>query len=86
MKQKKKKKKERNSRKAKEFINRLIKNRVIRDIRTLLEQQQEDYYKLKRVSNFWKNNYLKHESNYDKNKNLSLDEYSEKYNISSSKF
>ena len=73
-------------RKAKEVINALIKDRIIRDIRTLLKQQEEDYYKPKRVSNFWKNNYLKYESNGDKNRNLSLDEYSEKYNISSSKF
>ena len=32
---------------------RLIKYRIIRDIRTLFEQQEEkDYYKPKRVSNF----------------------------------
>ena len=86
MKQKKKKKEERNSRKAKEVINGLIKDRIIRDIKTLLKRQEEDYYKPKTVSNFWKNNYLKYESNGDKNRNLSLDEYSEKYNISSSKF
>ena len=55
---------------------RLIKYRIIRDIRTLFEQQEEkDYYKPKRVSNFWNNYYIEHESNSDKNRNLSLDEY-----------
>ena len=32
-------------------------------------------YKPKRVRNFWNNNYIQYESNTDKNKNLSLDEY-----------
>ena len=61
-----KKKKERNYRK-KEFNSRLIKDRIIRDIRTLFEQQQEDYYKPKRLINLWNNG--------DKNRNLSLDTY-----------
>ena len=30
---------------------------------------------LKRVSNFWNNNYIEYESNGDRNRNLSLDEY-----------
>ena len=47
---------------------------MIRDISTLFEQQEEDYYKPNRVS-FWKNNYVEFESNSDKNNNLSLDEY-----------
>ena len=41
----------------------------------LLEQQEEDYYKPKRVSNFWNNDYIEYESNCDKNRNLSIDEY-----------
>ena len=49
-----------------------IKDRINRDIRTLFEQQEEDYYKPKRVSNFWSNNYIEYESNCDKNRNLSL--------------
>ena len=50
MKQKKEKKKE--IRDKKKLIIDKIKNN--RDIRTLFEQQQEkDYYKPKRVSNFW---------------------------------
>ena len=44
------------------------------DIRTLFEQQ-EDYYKPKRVNNFWNDNYIEYESNGDKNRNLSPDEY-----------
>ena len=47
---------------------------MIRDNKKLLEQE-EDYCKPKRVSNFWKNNYIEYESNGDKNGNLSLDEY-----------
>ena len=79
MKQKKKKrKKESNPRKIrekKEINNRLIKDRIIRDIRTLFEQQEENYHKPKRVSNSWNNNHIKYESNDDKNRNLSLDEF-----------
>ena len=48
--------------------------KITRDIRTLFEQEEDDYYKPKRVSNFWNNNYIEHESNV-KNNNLSLDEY-----------
>ena len=73
----KKKGKERNQRK-KELNERLIKDRIIRDIRTLFEQHKEDYYKPKRVSYFWNNNYIEYEGNGDKNRNLSLDEYLKK--------
>ena len=59
--------------KAKEHNEGLIKDGGIRDIRTLLEQE-DDYYKSKRVNNFWNNNYIKYESNGGKNRNLSLDE------------
>ena len=46
---------------------------LIRDIRTFLEQQEEkNYYKLKRVSNFWNNSYIEYKSNGDRYKNLSL--------------
>ena len=40
-----------------------------------MEQQEEIYYKPKRVINFWNNNYIEYESNRDKNRNLSIDEY-----------
>ena len=55
--------------------NRLIKDRIIRVIKTPFEQEEEDYYKPKRVSNFWNNNYIEYESHGDKNRILSLDEY-----------
>ena len=71
LKNKKKKKKE----KTKEYDGRLIKDKIIRDIRTLFEQQEEDHYKPKWVSNFWNNNYIKYECNGDKNSNLLPDEY-----------
>ena len=54
----------------------IIKDRIIINIRTLFEQEkEEDYYKPKRVSNFWNNNYIEYKSNGDKNSNLSLDKY-----------
>ena len=50
-----------------------INYRLIRDIRTFLEQQEEkNYYKLKKVSNFWNNNYIEYKSNGDRYRNLSL--------------
>ena len=49
-----------------EINNRLIKDRIIRDIRTLFEQQEEDYYKFKRLQIFWNNSYIEYESNADK--------------------
>ena len=61
----------------KEHNERLVKDRLIRDFRTLFEQD-EGYYKPERVSNFWSNNYIECESNGDKNRNLSLDEYLDK--------
>ena len=65
LKQKKKKKIEK-----KKQNERIIKDRIIRDIRALFEQQQEkDHYKPKRVSNFWNNNYIEYESYGDKNRN-----------------
>ena len=52
---------EKKIREKKKINNRLIKDRTIRDIRTLSEQQEEDYYKPKRVSNFLNNNYIEYE-------------------------
>ena len=37
--------------------NEAIKDRTIRDTRTLFEQE-DDYYKLITVGNFWNNNYI----------------------------
>ena len=72
-----KKKEEREKNKGHERLN---KEGIIRDIMILFEQEEKekDYYELKRVINFWKNNYIEYESNGDKNKNLSLDEYLKK--------
>ena len=47
-----KRKKERNQKK-KEINDRLIEDGTIRDIKTIFEKQEKDYYKPKRVSNFW---------------------------------
>ena len=46
-----------------------------------LFEHEEDYYKPKRVNNFWNNNYIEYESNGDKNRNLSLDEYRNKIKL-----
>ena len=48
--------------------NETIKDRIIRDIKIAFKQQEEDYYKPGRVGNFWNNNYIKYESNGDRNK------------------
>ena len=53
--------------------DRIIRDRIIRDIRILFEEE-EDYYKPKIVSNFWNNIYIKFECNGDMNKNVSLAE------------
>ena len=74
MKQKKKKKKERNQRKRKKQNERIIKEKIIRDVRILFEQAEKDYYKPKRINSFWNSNYIEYDSNGDKNRNLSLDE------------
>ena len=58
--------------KKKEIKDTLIKDTMIRYIRTLSEQQEgKNYYKPKLRNNYWNNNYMQYESN-DKNKNLSL--------------
>ena len=55
-------------------INEAIKDKVIRDFRNLFVHEDEDYCKPLRVSNFWSNNYIKCESNGDKNKTMSIEE------------
>ena len=47
---------------------------TIWDIRTLFEQEEEYYYKTVIISNVW-NEYIKYESNTDRNKNVSVKEY-----------
>ena len=55
-----------------------MKNIIIRDTGTLFEQEDDYYYKPRRVSNFWNNNYTECESNSGRSKNLSLEEYFDK--------
>ena len=50
--------------KKKKHNERIINDRTIRNIRTLFEQEKEDYYEHKRFSNFWNNNYIECESNW----------------------
>ena len=35
-----------------------IKDIILRDIKNLFEHEEESYYKLVRVNNFWSNNYI----------------------------
>ena len=51
----------------KKYIKRLIKDTIIREIRTVFEHDEEDYYQPKRVNNFWNNNHIQYESNGDNN-------------------
>ena len=44
-----------------------IKNRILRDIKNLFEQEEKNYYKPVRVNNFWSNNCIEYESNDDRN-------------------
>ena len=52
--------------------NEAIKDRMIRDIRTLIEKEEKD--KPMRVGNFW-NNYIEYKNSGDRDKNLSVKEY-----------
>ena len=52
-----------------------IEDRTIRDIRNLFIHEEENYYKTVRVGNFWSINYIEYESNGNRNKILSAEEY-----------
>ena len=68
-----------NTAKRRSKMKKIIKDNLIGDMRTLFEQErEEDYSGPKRVSNFWNNNYIKYESNGNKNRNLSLKVYLKK--------
>ena len=54
--------------------NKAIKDRIIRDIRTLYKEEDNSYKPI-RMGDCWNNNYIEYESNGDRNKNLSLKEY-----------
>ena len=60
-----------------------IKDRIVRDIKNLFEheEEEENYYKPARASNFWSNNYIEYESNGDGNKTLSVEEYLKKIRL-----
>ena len=55
-----------------------IKDRVLRDTKTLFESDEKVYYKLIRTCNAFSNNYVEYESNADKNKMLLSQEYLDK--------
>ena len=50
---------------------------MLRDIKNLFEHEEEEknYYKPVRVSNFWSNNYIQYKNSCDKPKTLSVEEY-----------
>ena len=54
-----------------------IKYRTLRVIKDYFEheREEENFYKLVRVSNFSSNDYIEYKSNGDKNKTLSVEEY-----------
>ena len=53
-----------------------IKDRIHRAIKNLFEhEEEENYCKPVKVSNFWSNNYIEYKSNGDRNKTLSVEEY-----------
>ena len=53
--------------------NKVIKNRILRDIRKLFEhEKEENYYKPVRLSNFWSNIYIEYVSKGDRNKTYQL--------------
>ena len=51
---------------------------MIGDIRNIFENVEKYYHKPGRVGNFWSNNYIEYESNGDRNKTLSAEEYLDK--------
>ena len=55
--------------------NKAIKDKIIRDIRNLFEHEEENYNNPARVGNFWSKKSIEYESNRDRNKTLSVEEY-----------
>ena len=59
-----------------------IKDRILRDIKNPFgHEEEENYYKPVRVISFWSNNYVEYESNSDRNKTLSVEEYLDKFRL-----
>ena len=51
-----------------------IKDRILRDIKNLFVHEEEKKgYKPVRVSKFWSNNYIKYESNQNRNKTMPVE-------------
>ena len=53
-------------------------DKILRDIRTLFESDQKEYYKPIRIGNAFSNNYIEYECNGDKDNMLSIEEYLDK--------
>ena len=60
--------------------NEAMKDRFIKDIRTLFKVE-DDNYKPVSVGNFWNSNYLKNESSGNRNQNLSVNKYLDKIKL-----
>ena len=58
-----------------------IKVRIQRDSKNLFEHKKEEqnYYKPVKVSNFWRSSCIEYESNDNRNKTLSVEEYLKKF-------
>ena len=61
--------------------NKAIKDIILRDIKNLYEHEEESYHKPVRVNNFWINNYIEYESNTDRNRTISVEEYLNKIRL-----
>ena len=61
--------------------NKAIKDIILRDIKNLYEHEEESYHKPVRVNNFWINNYIEYESNRDRNRTMSVEEYLNKIRL-----
>ena len=48
---------------------------MLRDIKNLFDHEEENYYKPVGVTKFWSNSYIEYESDDDRNKTLSVEEY-----------
>ena len=53
--------------------NEATKDRIVRDIINIFEQEKK--IKPVKVDNFWRKHYVKYETNGDRNKTLSVEEY-----------
>ena len=55
--------------------NKAIKYKTTKNIRNLFQKEKEDYYKPKRVDNFWSWTYIEYECDIDRNEKLSTEKY-----------